>query len=149
MSAGTQIRTDVRTRAVQLIKQKFGPLADLPEQLWPVVWVTVYRSCEVSLKVEADGGPNAFLKAALVGGGTSGYEMEMAIRKLELLQNIIPNIRQSKSEIDRKADAQLLTDILKWGMHNAVELSSVRRSIARKFARADSLYAGQVPNEIL
>lgn len=149
MSADTHIRTDVRTRAVQLIKQKFGPLTDLPEQLWPVVWVTVYRSCEISMNVEADGGPITFVKSALVGGGTSGHEMEMAIRKLELLQGIILNIRQSKSDIDREADAQLLTDILKWGIDNAVELSVVHRSIARKVAHADSLYTVQVPNEIL
>lgn len=144
-----KILPEVRMRAVQLIRQKFGPLADLPQQLWPVVWVTVYRSCEVSLKMEAHGGPQTFLKATLVEGGKAGYEMEMAIRKLELLGDMIPAIRQTKLESDRKADAQLLTDILKWGMNDAVERSSVRRSIARTFARSDPLFAAQVPIEIL
>lgn len=143
------IQTDVRSRAVELIEQRFGPLSDLPEQLRGVIWVTVYRSCEVAIEVERNGGSKAILKSALVGGGVSGYEFEMALRKLQLLQEMIPIIRQSRSKSERNADAQLLTDILKWGIRNAGELSPIRRALARTFARADPLYAEPMPSEVL
>ena len=142
-------RSDCRARAVRLIGEQFGPIGDLPTQLWPVIWVTVYRSCEVAMDLEANGGANAIVKKVLLHGGQAAYEMERSIRNVGLMKDIVPVIRASKSTMERLGDSQLLIDILKWNITNAGELSVLRRVVARQFARADSLYELPVPEEIL
>jgi hypothetical protein len=158
-------------RAVEMIKKNFGRIRDLPKQVWPVIWVTAYRSCEIAMKIEAIGGSNPIVKSMLVGDSrdcdymdTVGrgiaksmlvgdsrdvYELERGIRKIELLQNLLPIIRQAKSKADRLGDSSLLIDILKWDIIDAGKMSILRRIIARRFAKADPLYAYPIPDEIL
>ena len=136
-------------RAVEMIKKNFGSIRDLPKQVWPVIWVTVYRSCEIAMKVEAGGGSNTIVKSILLDGGRDAYEFERGIRKIEFLRNFIPLIRQAKSEIEQLGASSLLIDILKWDIADAGEMSILRRIIARLFAKADPLYAYPVPDEVL
>lgn len=132
-----------------MIKKNFGSIRDLPKQVWPVIWVTAYRSCETAMKIEASGGSNAIVKSMLLGGGRDVYEFERGVRKIELLRNLLPLIRQAKSEMERLGNSSLLIDILKWDITDAGEMSSLRRIIARQFAKADPLYAYPIPDEIL
>ncbi len=46
----------VRRRSIEFIRKKWGSLGDLPKHVIPVVWVTAYRSLEVAMRAEAEGG---------------------------------------------------------------------------------------------
>src|SRR5271168_638104 len=46
------------------------------------------------------------------------------------------------------ADAQLVVDVLKWGIEDAASMSGLRRTILRQFARADPEYEKPIPPEV-
>jgi hypothetical protein len=135
----------VRQRAIAYIQKHWGRLGDLPKPLVPVVWVTVYQSLKIAMKAEAEGGPKALLKDALVGDRQLTPRFEEATSRIELLRKMIPIIRSNHS---RMADAQLLIDILKWGITDAASMSMLKRTILREFAKADPEYKKPIPPEI-
>jgi hypothetical protein len=49
----------------------------------------------------------------------------------------------------QEAESQLLIDILKWNIIDAADMSALRRSVGRLFAKADPAYKESVPAEIL
>jgi hypothetical protein len=46
-------RSDIRQRAIEFIRARFGSLSDMPQPLVPVIWVTVYRCMEVTAARQA------------------------------------------------------------------------------------------------
>jgi hypothetical protein len=130
---------EVVQRTVNLIRSKYGSLAHLPAELQHTVWVTVYRACEISMKVEQAGGSRAITKSMLLGDGRDAFELDSATRKLDLLQKMLPIVRTEPPGA-REAAAQLVVDMLKWGMVDAPNTPALKRAIGRGFAKADSLY---------
>lgn len=61
---------------------------------------------------------------------------------------MIPIIRSSASRAAQLADSQLLIDLLKWGIVDAGNMSGLRRTIARQFAKADPEYENPIPREV-
>lgn len=137
----------VAERAIELISRKYGSLKDLPEEFRQVIWVTAYRASAISLKIENDGGAIALTKSMLIGGGLDAREFETSIRELEFLVQMVPIVRSGQPR-QKAADAQLVIDILKWGIIDAPNMSVVRRMITRKFASADKMYDMPMPEEI-
>lgn len=135
------------SRAISLILSRYGIIGDLPEGLAHVVWVTVFRACAIGLTVENDGGVSAIVKSRL-SDGLVASELEERILQMQFLRKIIPIVRKSDRK-NRQAVAQLATDVLKWGIVEAANMSSARRSIARLVARADPMYKRPVPHELL
>ena len=131
------------------IHREFGGLDDLPKPLVPVIWVTVYRSMQVGLEAERTGGVRGLVKDTLQLGDAIKRELQEATLSLEFLQKMIPNIRASQSQRAKLADAQLLIDMLKWGMMDAFDRPLWRRFLARLSAKADPLYRQPVPSVIL
>ena len=147
MNSNADIRDDVYARTVKLVLESFGHISDLPSQMFPVVWVTTYRACEVAIELERQG-PNALVKTALLQGGQAAYEMERAIRRFSLLKEMLPLIRSGTSNTERLRTTQLLVDILRWNI-DAAGMSVPRRIFSRRFAKADPLYGSAVPSELL
>ena len=146
------VREDLETRsadrAMRLILDRYGGLGDLPEEFALVVWVTVYRACATSLKLEAGGGARALMKSMLVGHGLDALEFEQRTLQMGFLEQIVPIIRDAKPK-DRRADVQLATDVLKWGIIDAADMSGIRRFIARKIAKADPMYSQSIPSGLV
>ena len=137
----------VAERAIELISSKYGSLNYLPEEFRQVIWVTVYRASAIALKIENAGSAIALTKSMLIGGGIDAREFETSIRELELLEQMVPIVRSGQPR-QKAADAQLVVDILKWGIIDAPNISAVRRMITRKFASANKMYGMPMPNEI-
>jgi hypothetical protein len=137
----------VRRRSIDFIRKKWGSLDDLPKQVIPVVWVTTYRCFEVTIKVEAEGGPRGLLKNTLVGDGQLTPQFEEAIIKIEFLEKMISLLRSNPSPRERAIDGHVLVDVLKWGI-DAGSMSGLRRTIARQFAKADPEYERPIPSEL-
>lgn len=107
-----------------------------------VIWVTSYRASEAAIKIEEDGG---LFKSCLMSGGQAGYEFEKSVHSIEFLKVMIPIIRDSKSNLDRKLNMAMLMDILKWNIIEAQNMSNLIRSIRRRFAKAGHFYYSSVP----
>jgi len=135
-------------RAINLIRGKYGSLRDLPEEFRQVVWVTAYRASAIGLKIEAGGGSMALMKSMLTDGGRDAKEFEACTRQLQFLEQMVPIVRSADGR-QKLADAQLVVDMLKWGITDAADMSAIRRTIARKFAKADGLYEMAVPEDVL
>ncbi len=138
----------VSQRAIKFIQNNWGSLKDLPTSLIPVIWVTVYRSLEIALTVEAGGGSRALLKNTLVGDRRLMPDLEEATLRIQFLQKMLPVIRANKTDIAKATDAQLVIDILKWGILDAASMSGIKRTILRQFAKADPMYKMPIPLEI-
>jgi hypothetical protein len=139
----------VRQRAIDYIKKHWGLLGDLPKPLIPVIWVTVYRSLKVAMKAEAEGGPRGLLKNTLVGDRQLTRKLQDATVWINFLRKMIPIIRSNASPMIKLADAQLVIDMLKWGIVDAADMSRLRRTFLRQFAKADPEYEKPVPSEIV
>ena len=138
----------VRERAIKYIQKHWGKLGDLPKPLIPVIWVTVYKILRIAMRAEAEGGPMGLLKNRLLGDRRLLPSLEEATMRIELLRKIIPVIRSHTSSEAKLADAQLVIDILKWGIEDAGSMSSIRRALLRQFAKADPEYDKPIPSEI-
>jgi len=138
----------VRKRAIKYIQKHWGSLGDLPKPLIPVIWVTVYKSLRIAMRAEAEGGPKGLVKNMLVGDRRLMQSLDEAIIRIKLLQKIIPIIRSHTSSTAKFADAQLVIDILKWGIEDAGSMSGIRRTLLRQFAKADPEYDKPIPLEI-
>jgi hypothetical protein len=114
----------------------------------PVIWVTVYKGIKIGMRAEAEGGPKGLVKNTLVGDRRLLPSLEEATIRIELLRKIIPVIRSHTSSEAKLADAQLVIDILKWGIEDAGSMSGIRRALLRQFAKADPEYDQPVPSEI-
>ncbi len=100
------------------------------------------------MTAEAQGGANALVKSMLLDGGRLAREFEQSTLRVKLLHDMIPIIRSGTSRAAQLADAQLLIDLLKWGIIDAGSMSGLRRTIARQFAKADPEYDNPVPQEV-
>jgi hypothetical protein len=76
----------VRHRSIDFIRKKWGRLEDLPKHVIPVVWVTTYRCIEVTMKVEAEGGPRGLMKNTLIGDRQLMPKFSEANKKIEFLE---------------------------------------------------------------
>src|SRR5262249_35481832 len=132
---------------IDYIQKHWGPLGDLPKPLIPVIWVTVCQSLRIGMKAEAEGGHRGLVKNMLIGDRQLMANLEVATIRRKLLRDIIPIIRSSTSHMEKLGDAQLLIDILKWGI-DAPNMSRLRRAIIRLFAKADPDYEKPIPLEI-
>ena len=141
--SSADFESPVAKRTITLIQHQHGSLADLPQELVHVIWVTTYRACEISMKVEEGGGAIALTKSLLVGGGADARELDRRTRQLGFLKQIVPSVRAGTLR-ERQADAQLVIDMLKWNMP-ATEMSGIRRLMARRLAKADAMYKQPVP----
>lgn len=137
---------DLRSRAINVVRNKWGCLGDLPTSTVAAVWVTVYRAIEVVNAIEKEGGPDALVKDDLLGSGKLSSKFDEAILRIKFLEDMIPTIRSSE---DRTADADLLVDILKWGIVDAGSMSRIGRALRRRFRKCDVLYGLPVPDEVL
>lgn len=135
--------------SIKWIVDRLGSLRDLPDEVAKVAWVTVYRCIEVGVDLENQGGQRGLLKNMLLGNGDLMIRTREATLKLDFLQKMILAIRGNSNNSARLADGQLLIDILKWGMTDAAEMSSLRRMWVRRSAQADPLYGSSIPEEIL
>lgn len=135
-------------RAIALILRQYGGLQDLPPEFAKAIWVTAYRACSIGIKMESGGGALAFTKSMLVGGGHDARELEQRTHQMEFLKQMVPIVRAAKPK-DRRVDAQLAVDILKWNIIDAADMSNIRRLIARKLAKADPMYSQQLPHELV
>ena len=138
----------IRRRAIDFIQKKWGSLGDLPKPLIPVVWVTVYLSLKTAMTVEAEGGSRALLKNTLIGDRRLMPDLQTATARIEFLQKMIPIIRSNPTQMSKLADAQLVIDVLRWGILDAASMSRVRRIVLRQFAKADAEYKMPIPPEI-
>jgi hypothetical protein len=136
----------VRRRSIDFIRKKWGNLGDLPKHVIPVVWVTTYRSFEITMKVEAEGGPRGLTKNMLVGDRRLLPQFEEATTKIEFLDKMISLLRSTPSPRARAIDGHVLVDVLKWGIDGSK--SGLRRTIARQFAKADPEYEKPIPPEL-
>ena len=141
--SSADLESPVAKRTIALIQDQHGSLADLPQELVHVIWVTTYRACEISMEIERGGGAHALTKSMLVGGGTDAREFDRRTRQLGFLKQIVPSIKAGTLR-ERQADTQLVVDMLKWNMP-ATEMSGIRRLLARKFAKADAMYNQPIP----
>jgi hypothetical protein len=137
----------VRRRSIDFIRKKWGSLGDLPKHVIPVVWVTTYRSLEITMKVEAEGGPIGLMKNKLIGDGQLAHQFEDATTKIEFLDRMISLLRSTPSPRERAIDGHVFVDVLKWGI-DARSMSGLRRTIARQFAKADPEYEKPTPPEL-
>ena len=137
----------VRERAIEYIQKHWGPLGDLPKPLIPVIWVTVYKALKIAMRAEAEGGPKGLVKNMLVGDRRLLPSVQEATMRIKLLREIIPVISHASSAA-KLADAQLVIDILKWGIEDAGSMSGIRRTLLRQFAKADPEYDKPIPLEI-
>ena len=142
--SSTDFASAASKRAIHLIRDHHGSVADLPQELVQVIWVTTCRACEISMKMEEGGGAAALTKSLLIDGGIDMREFERRTRQLDFLKQIVPSVRAGTSR-EREADAQLVIDMLKWNMP-ATEMSAIRRMLARKFAKADPMYNQPIPS---
>jgi hypothetical protein len=149
LSANIPSDESVRQRAVNYIREHWGNLNDLPKPLIPVIWVTVYRSLETAMLVEANGGSKALLKDTLVGERQLAPRFEEATLCIKFLQEMILIIRKHKSARDKLVDSYLLIDILKWKIFDASSMSGIERTIRRQFAKAGIEYNRPIPDEIM
>ena len=138
---------EVRRRAIDFIVENWGTLRDMPPAVVPVVWVTVYCAIEVGLRAERNGGAPALVKDTLAGG-TLGREVQEATLSIQFLQRYLPILREEAGRAARRANAQLLIDILKWNITDAPYMSRLARTLARTFAKANTAYKRPVPHEI-
>jgi len=138
----------VRERAIEYIQKHWGKLGDLPKPLIPVIWVTVYKSLKVAMRAEAESRPKGLVKNMLVGDRRLLPSVQEATMRIKLLREIIPVIRSHTSSEAKLADAQLVIDILKWGIEDAGSMSGIRRALLRQFAKADPEYDKPIPLEI-
>lgn len=134
----------VAERAIALILQKYGSLKDLPDEFRKVVWVTIYQACAIGLKLEQGGGPNAIAKSFLMDAGRETFDMGEAVRRMEFLEQMVPLVRSGNPR-ESAGNAQLVVDMLKWGILDAPDMSGIRRLAARKFAKADPMYGQPIP----
>src|SRR6266480_2378469 len=93
----------VRQRAIDYIKRHWGGLGDLPGPVIPVIWVTVYRSIEIGLKAEQEGGSKGLLKNSLIGDRKLLPALQEATLRIEFLREMIPSIRSNPSRREREA----------------------------------------------
>jgi hypothetical protein len=77
----------------------------------PVVWVTVYRSLEVAMTAEAEGGPRGLLKKALIGDRTLTPNLQIATVRIEMLKKAIPLIRGQFASSPGQQSAQLVAKV--------------------------------------
>jgi hypothetical protein len=141
----------VRQRSIDFIRKKWGSLADLPKHVIPVVWVTTYRSFEITMKVEAEGGPRGLMKNMLVGDRQLTRQLNEASTKIEFLVKMISLLRSTPSQRQKAIDGYVLVDFLKWAIDRNIELedmSGLRRMVMRQFAKADPEYKKPIPPEI-
>ena len=131
----------VRERAIEYIQKHWGSLGDLPKPLVPVIWVTVYKGIKIAMRAEAEGGPKGL-------GRPLKKSLEEAIVRIRILREVIPIIRSHTSSKAKLADAQLVIDILKWGIEDAGSMTGLMRAILRQFAKADPEYDKPIPLEI-
>lgn len=129
------------------VKESFGTIGDLQKQLQSVVWVTVFRTCQISDKFKD--GQIAITRALLSGNMGDVAEFERRIREMEFLKDMIPLVRKAKSKAARNGDTFLIVDILRWSILDAAEMSNFQRMKARFFAVCDSMYKHDVPMELL
>jgi hypothetical protein len=137
-----------RERAISLAKENFGSIADLDPDVALVVWVTVFRACEIGVVAERSGGISGLVKDTLVGEGSLKQAIVEWTLRLQFLNKMIPILRNQKDASLRRQDSGILTDCLKWGIVDAAEKSSLRRAAARAFAKVDPMYKQQVPREL-
>jgi hypothetical protein len=138
----------IRQRAIDYIHNNWGNLGDLPAPLIPVIWVTVYQSIRIRMKVEAGKSPRGLVKNTLIGNRQLVPSLEQTTVSLKFLHKLIPLIRSTPTRTERLAAAHLAVDILKWGIMDAPRLSDLRRAIIRQFAKADPEYEKPTPPEI-
>jgi hypothetical protein len=132
-----------RQRSIDFIKKKWGSLRDLPQHVIPVVWVTTYRSMEITMRVEAEGGPHGLLKNKLIGDRQLAPQLEKAALKIEFLGKMISLLRSTPSQRQKSVDSYVLVDFLKWAADRDIDLenmSGTRRMMMRRFAKADPLF---------
>ena len=132
-----------------LTNANFGSLGDLDADVAKVVWVTVYRACEMGFSVEQAGGQHALLENSLTGDGKLTLELEHWVLNLNFLKQMIPLIRGSVSDEQKRDGTELLIDCLKWGITDAVEMSDAERHAARTIARVDPFYLSELPQDVL
>ena len=141
------LESPIAKRSIALIQIQHGSLADLPQELAHVIWVTTYRACEITIELEKGGEATALTKSMLIGGGADAREFDRRTRQLGFLKQIVPSVRAGTLR-EQQADAQLVIDMLKWNMP-ATEISGIRRLLARKFAKADAMYNQPIPAVLL
>lgn len=88
------------------VKESFGTIGDLQKQLQSVVWVTVFRTCQISDKFKD--GQIAITRALLSGNMGDVAEFERRIREMEFLKDMIPLVRKAKSKAARNGDTFLM-----------------------------------------
>ncbi len=140
-----------RQRSIEFIKRKWGSLSDLPQHVVPVVWVTTYRSIEIGMRVEAEGGPHGLLKNKLIGDRQLTPQLQKATLNIEFLEKMISLLRSTPSPRQKSIDGYVLVDFLKWAADRDIDLanmSGLRRMMMRQFAKADPQYKKPIPPEI-
>jgi hypothetical protein len=128
---------------------KFSSLADLPARVIPVVWVSSYRAIEISMAVEAAGGPAALTKSMLLEGGDLYQSFDTSILSMKFVIDMVAIIRSAQSATEQEADCQLLIDVIKWGITDAANMTMDQRVRARVLTRPDEEYDSPVPDEII
>jgi hypothetical protein len=140
-----------RQRSIDFIKRKWGSLGDLPQHVIAVIWVTTYRSIEIAMKVETEGGPRGLLKNSLVGDRQLTRQLEEATTKIKFIEKMISLLRSTPSQRQKTIDGYVLVDFLKWAVDRDIDLENVsglRRAMMRQFAKADPEYKKPIPPEI-
>jgi hypothetical protein len=134
-------------RALSWIETHLGIVSNLHREVIAVIWVTVYRSMEIGAEARSRGGPYG-LAADKFGGGDLVYRLKKAICELDFLKKKVPCIQREKSSWGKAASSQLFIDMLKWGLLDAPNMSLLRRTFARRRAKADPMYDRPVPPQL-
>jgi hypothetical protein len=145
---GREITEIARQRAIALVRESFGSIADLSTEVATTAWVTTFRACEIGVVAEQAGGVQGLVKNALVGDGTLKQSIVEWTLKLQFLNRMIPILRGQSDLRLKRQDSQILVDCLKWNIIDAGEMSPLRRMFLRRFAKADSLYKEAIPPEL-
>jgi hypothetical protein len=143
-----EYRNEAAIRAINWIRDKLGPVGNLPNEVVGVIWVTAFRSMEVAIEAEGQSGPHGLTKD-FIGGGDLMWRLDSATRRLDLITQMIPIIRSHGSKREVMGDSQLLVDILKWDIIDAADMSWWQRVRARQSAKSDPMYREPVPPVIL
>lgn len=138
----------VRDRAIAFTLKKWGSLRDLPAELASVVWVAALNAAEVGMRFEA-AGSQGMVTGDLLSESHFLSMAKVSVAKVQLLDRILPSVRNAGSENERLGNAQLAVDVLKWNILNAGDMSLTRRAVARLLAKTPPEYRLPMPHELL
>jgi hypothetical protein len=132
------LNTEALNQAKQVIKQQFGDLFDLPEDVRNTIANTYYEFCLISTEHNKFSNPQSIALANSFEEGLKKYSSDIAHIKsaAKFMPEIIAEIREIRKKGEQnnyKFLLQVFQDNFKYRIPNALNKSSLRLSLERPF----------------